>query len=81
MLFGASVKVSLGKKQRRIDLIVEADNPQDAEVKAINQAKKMYFPGKKATYQLIAIVSETEAINTLETNQIITDNTIEDNNN
>lgn len=65
MLYAASVKVTFKKSQRRIDLIVEAEDPEQAEEKAIKQAKKIYSPGKKASYVIVTIVSETEAINSL----------------
>jgi hypothetical protein len=61
MLFAFSVRVSLGKNNRRLDLIIEAANPFEAEAKALQQAKRLYHPGKKATYTVIKSVSETEA--------------------
>jgi propanediol utilization protein len=62
MLFAFSVQVSLGKKNRRLDLIIEAVDSLEAEAKALQQAKRLYHPGKKATYTVIKSVSETEAL-------------------
>jgi hypothetical protein len=62
MLYALSVRVSLGKNNRRLDLIVEAADPGAAETKALKQAKKIYCPGKKAIYTVIKTVSETEAL-------------------
>ena len=61
MLYAASVRVSLKKNQRRLDIIVEADNLENAKEKVIKQARKIYAPGKKAVYTIIGTVSETEA--------------------
>lgn len=61
MLYAASVKVSYGKNHRRIDVIVEADDPEKAKAKVIKQARSIYNPGKKATYEIIGMISETEA--------------------
>jgi hypothetical protein len=61
MLFALSVRVSFGKNNRRLDLIVEAADTGEAETKALKQAKKIYYPGKKAVYTVIKSVSETEA--------------------
>ena len=65
MLFAVSVKVSLGKSQRRLDLIVEATDAQAVEAQAIKQARRLYNPGKKAVYTVIRSVSETEALEVL----------------
>lgn len=65
MLFAVSVKVTLGKNQRRLNLIVETDDPQEVEAKAIKQARKLYNPGKKAVYTVIQSISETEALEVL----------------
>jgi hypothetical protein len=62
MLFASSVRVRRGKNNRRLDLIVEADDSGEAETKAVKQAKKIYYPGKKAVYTIIKTVSETEAL-------------------
>jgi hypothetical protein len=61
MLYAASVRVSLKKIQRRMDIIVEADNLDNAKEKVLKQARKIYAPGKKAIYTIIGTVSETEA--------------------
>jgi hypothetical protein len=65
MLYALSVRVSLGKNSRRLDLIVEAAAAGEAETKALKQAKKIYYPGKKAVYTIIKTVSETEALTVL----------------
>jgi hypothetical protein len=62
MLFALSVRVRLGKNSRRLDLIVEAADTGEAETKALKQAKKIYYPGKKTIYTVIKTVSETEAL-------------------
>lgn len=62
MLFATSVKITFNKSQRRLDLIIEADSAEQAETKALKQARKMYCPGKKASYTICAMVNETEAI-------------------
>ena len=62
MLYAASIKIILGKNHRRLDLVVEADTQEEAEIKALKQARKMYLPGKKAVYSIITMISETEAI-------------------
>ncbi|HYH01917.1 MAG TPA: hypothetical protein VEC37_02350 [Bacillota bacterium] len=67
MLFAVSVKVTLRKNQRRLDLIVETDDPQEVSAKAIKQARKLYNPGKKAVYTVLQSVSETEALEVLPT--------------
>jgi hypothetical protein len=61
MLFAASVRVSFKKIQRRLDIIVEADNLESAKEKVLKQARKIYAPGKKALYTIMGTVSETEA--------------------
>lgn len=61
MLYAASVRVSLKKNQRRLDIIVEAENLENAKEKVLKQARKIYAPGKKAIYTIIGTVSETEA--------------------
>jgi len=61
MLYAASVKISLGKNRRRVDLIVEAPDLEQAKEKAVKQAKKIYCPGKKAIYAVNVIISESEA--------------------
>lgn len=64
MLYAASVKITFNKTQRRLDLIIEADTAEQAETKALKQARKMYCPGKKANYAICAMVNETEALAT-----------------
>lgn len=66
MLYAASVKVTFRKNQRRIDVIVNADNLEKATEKAIKQARSIYSPGKKAVYSVTNIISETEALETLQ---------------
>ncbi|HBE77548.1 MAG TPA: hypothetical protein DDW65_07155 [Firmicutes bacterium] len=61
MLYAASVRVSFKRNQRRLDIIVEADNLESAKEKVLKQAHKIYAPGKKAIYAIIGTVSETEA--------------------
>lgn len=61
MLYAASVKVSYGKNHRRVDVIVEADDPEKAKAKLMKQAHSIYAPGKKAQYEMIEMISETEA--------------------
>jgi hypothetical protein len=61
MLYAASVRVTFKKTQRRIDIIVEADDLESAKEKVLKQARKIYAPGKKAVYTIIGTVSETEA--------------------
>lgn len=65
MLYAASVKVSYRNAQRRIDVIVEAASLEQAQEKAVKQARGIYSPHKKAIYSIIGILSETEAINRL----------------
>ncbi len=65
MLYAASVKVTFRRNQRRIDVIVNAENLEKATEKAIKQARSIYAPGKKAAYSVSEIISETEAIETL----------------
>lgn len=62
MLYAVSVKITYGKNQRRLDLVVEAVSPEEAETKAIKQARKMYCPGKKAIYTVMTLIDETEAM-------------------
>lgn len=62
MLYAISVKISAGKNQRRIDLVVSAESPEEAGEKAVKQARKMYYPGKKAVYTITTLVTEDEAI-------------------
>lgn len=66
MLYAASVKVTFRRKQRRIDVIVNADDLEKATEKAIKQARSIYSPGKKAVYTVTNIISETEALETLQ---------------
>lgn len=66
MLYAASVKVTFRRNQRRIDVIVNADNLEKATEKAIKQARSIYAPGKKAVYTVTEIISETEALETLQ---------------
>jgi hypothetical protein len=61
MLYAASVRVSFKKSHRRLDILVEADSLENAKEKVLKQARKIYAPGKKATYTIIGTVSETEA--------------------
>jgi hypothetical protein len=65
MLYAASVKVTYRRNQRRIDLIVNADNLENAKEKAVKQARSIYAPGKKAVYTVSDIISEVEALETL----------------
>lgn len=65
MLYAASVKVTYRRSQRRIDLIVNADNLEKAKERAIKQARNIYAPGKKAIYKVSDIISEIEALETL----------------
>ncbi len=65
MLFAASVKVTFRRNQRRIDVIVNAENLEKATEKALKQARSIYYPGKKAIYTVNEIISETEALETL----------------
>lgn len=65
LLYAASVKVSYRHNQRRIDLIVNADNLEKAKDRAIKQARSIYAPGKKAVYTVSEIISEIEALETL----------------
>ena len=66
MLYAASVKVTFRRRQRRIDVIVNAENLEKATEKAIKQARSIYFPSKKAVYTVTEIISETEAMETLQ---------------
>lgn len=66
MLYAASVKVTFRRKQRRIDVIVNADDLEQATEKAIKQARGIYSPGKKAVYTVTSIISETEALEALQ---------------
>jgi hypothetical protein len=61
MLYAASVRVNFKKAQRRLDIIVEADDLDSAKEKVLKQARKIYAPGKKAVYAIIGTISETEA--------------------
>ncbi len=65
MLYAASVKVTFRRNQRRIDLIVNAENLEKAKEKAVKQARSIYAPGKKALYTVCEIINETEALETL----------------
>lgn len=65
MLYAASVKVTFRGNQRRIDVIVNAENLEKAKEKAIKQARSIYAPGKKAVYSVTEIISESEALETL----------------
>lgn len=65
MLYAASVKVTYRRNQRRIDLIVNAENLEKAKEKAVKQARSIYAPGKKAIYTVSEIISEIEALETL----------------
>ncbi|TCL64733.1 hypothetical protein EDC14_101831 [Hydrogenispora ethanolica] len=65
MLFAASVRVSLGKNLRRLDIVIEAEDLEAAKEKAIRQARKMYSPGKKAVYSILDIINEDDAYQTL----------------
>ncbi len=62
MLYAASVKVSFKGNQRRLDIIVEAENLEQAKEKALKQARKIYAPGKKAVYSIFGIINEAEAL-------------------
>ncbi len=65
MLFAASVKVTYRKGQRRIDVVVEANELETAKEKAIKQARKIYLPSKKAIYTVTEIINENDAYQTL----------------
>jgi len=65
MLYAASVRVRSGKASRRIDVIVEAGDPEKAKEKALKQARNIYAPDKKATYTIIGMINEVEAIENL----------------
>lgn len=65
MLYAASVKVNFRNHQRRIDVIVEAEDLERAKTKAVKQARNIYTPAKKATYTINEIISEAEAAQTL----------------
>jgi hypothetical protein len=71
MLYAASVRVSLKKNQRRLDIIVEAENLENASEKVLKQARKIYAPGKKAIYTIIGTVSETEAYTDFSIDKVI----------
>ncbi len=62
MLYAASVKITHGRNHRRLDVVVEAASPEEAETKALKQARKMYCSGKKAVYTLMTLIDETEAM-------------------
>lgn len=62
MLYAISVKISIKRTQRRIDLVVSAETPEQAGQKALKQARKMYAPGKKAVYTIVTLVTEDEAV-------------------
>jgi hypothetical protein len=66
LLYAASVKVTHRRNQRRIDLIVNAENLEKAKEKAVKQARSIYAPGKKAVYTVIEIINEIEALETLQ---------------
>jgi hypothetical protein len=61
MLYAASVRVRSGKVNRRIDVIIEADDLDKAKEKALKQARNIYAPDKKATYAIIGMINEVEA--------------------
>jgi hypothetical protein len=61
MLYAASIRVRFSKINRRIDVIIEADDLEKAKEKALKQARKIYTPDKKATYSIIGIINEVEA--------------------
>ena len=65
MLFAASVKINFGKNQRRISVLIEAEDMESAKVKAIKQARKIYAPGKKANYTILEIINEQDAYQTV----------------
>jgi hypothetical protein len=67
MLYAASVRVRSGKTHRRIDVIVEADDLEKAKEKALKQARNIYAPDKKATYTIIGMINEIEALENLST--------------
>jgi hypothetical protein len=63
MLFAASVRVKVARKTpRRIDLIVNAKNLEAAKERAVKQARSLYAPAKRATYELMEIIDEAEAV-------------------
>lgn len=61
MLYATSVRVTFRKLQRRIDIIVEAKDVEQATEKALKKARSIYAPGKKAVYTIMGMVDETEA--------------------
>lgn len=61
MLYAASVRVRFGKINRRIDVIIEADDLEKAKEKALKQARNIYAPDKKATYTIFGMINEVEA--------------------
>lgn len=67
MLYAASVRVRSGKTNRRIDVIIEANDPEKAKEKALKQARSIYAPDKKATYTIIGMINEVEALENLST--------------
>jgi hypothetical protein len=63
MLFAASVRVNVPRKSsRRVDLIVNATDLEAAKVRAVKQARSLYMPAKRATYELLEIIDEAEAV-------------------
>jgi hypothetical protein len=67
MLFAASVRVNVARKSsRRIDLIVNAANLEAAKERAVKQARSLYLPAKRATYELMEIIDEAEAVQALQ---------------
>ena len=62
MLYAASVKISQGRNRRRLDVIIAAENLEEAKEKALKQARHIYTPTKKATYTINQIIDETEAL-------------------
>jgi hypothetical protein len=67
MLFAASVRVNIPRKpSRRIDLIVNAADLDAAKERAVKQARSIYLPAKKATYELMEIIDEAEAVQALQ---------------
>lgn len=65
MLYAASVRVRSGKINRRIDVIIEADDLEKAKEKALKQARNIYAPDKKATYNIVGMINEVEALENL----------------
>lgn len=66
MLYAASVKVTFKNKVRRIDVIVESENKEAAGEKAIKQARSLYYPGKRSLYEIMGMINEVEALESVQ---------------